>query len=593
MSDLNAGPDVAAAEPPKIAESEIRGQLERIVASRGFADSERLCRFIRWTVEHALAGRSEFLKQNVIAREVFDREAGFDPRIDSIVRTEAQRLRRRLGEYYVSEGLLDPVVISLAPGSYEPTFTRRVKSSTATVGVYSAPDRRHVAVLPFVNLGGAPEKDYLYQGITEAIIDRLAGVPGLRVTARASAFRFAGPEPELANVARDLGVGTIVHGSVRISGTQIRISARIADTSTETWMWGRTFDCDLEGMFAVEDQIADAVAGYLRVNLSDAGRTRSKTPSAEVYDLYLRGRHAWNQVTVEGCRDAAAYFNRVIALDPEFAKAYAGLADAYNWLNFFERRPSTELMPSIRRMALRAIQLDECCAEAYIALGTLTGVFEWDWEEGERLIRLGIELSPSSVAAHIQAALTQIQRGNLAGVRESMLRAHALDPLSVRTHRNIAMYHYYARQYEQALQPVKQALELGPNVPYTSYYHGMILLQMNRYDEAVAAMEAGADSNRGQVLGTLVMAYAATGRSATGQKLLDELIDRGKREYVPPASFVYAWIGLGEQEQALAALNDAQETRSAGLMGLLLDPRLDPLRATEGFQQILRRVNLA
>jgi len=394
-------------------------------------------------------------------------------------------------------------------------------------------------------------------------------------------------------VARSLRVGTIVHGRVRIAGTQVRISVRIADTDTQTWGWGHTFDCDLDGLFAVEGQIAEAVAGYLRVSLSDAGRTRGRTPSAEVYDLYLRGRHAWNQVTVEGCREAADYFTRAIALDAEFADAYAGLADAYNWLMYFERRPSTELMAVTRRMALLAIQLDECCAEAYVALGTLTGIFEWDWEEGERLIRLGIDLRPSSVSAHVQAALAHIQRGNIEGIRECMVKAHALDPLSVRAHRNIALYHYYGRQYEQALQPVKRALELGPNVPYASYFHGMILLQMRRYEEAIAAMEVGVDSNRGQVLGTLVMANAAAGRTAAGQKLLDELIDHARREYVPPSSFVYAWLGMGEHERALEALNDAVTTRSAGLMGLLLDPRLDPLRSTETFQQVLRRVNLA
>jgi TolB-like protein/tetratricopeptide (TPR) repeat protein len=579
---------------PGIPESEVRAQLERIVASRGFAGSERLCRFIRWTVEHTLAGQSESLKQNVIAREVFDRKTGFDARIDSIVRTEAQRLRRRLAEYYESEGALDPVLISVAPGSYVPLFSRRDVASRVALGaVDAAPDRRHVAVLPFVNLSGAPEQDYLYQGISGAIIDRLAGIPGLRVTARTSAFRFSEAQPDLATVARSLGVGTIVHGGVRIAGTQVRISARVTDIHTHSWVWGGTFDCDLGSLFAVEVQISDAVAGYLRVQLSDASRQRGKTPSADVYDLYLRGRHAWNQVTVEGCRVAADYFTRAIALDPEFAQPHAGLADAYNWLTYFERRPSTELIATARRMALRAIQLDECCAEGYVALGSITGVLEWDWEEGERLIQLGIELSPSSVAAHTQAAFIRTQRGNLAGVRESLRKAMEVDPLSVRVKRNMALFNYWARDYGAALEPVKQALEIGPNVPFSSYIQGMVLLQMGRYEEAIATLEGGFDSNRGQALGTLVMAYAAAGRMAAGQKLLDELIDTARREYVPPSSFVYAWLGMGDIEQALAALNDAVTTRSAGLMGLLLDPRLDPLRSTEGFQQVLRRVNLA
>jgi TolB-like protein/Flp pilus assembly protein TadD len=588
---MSVSPGVSSGKSPGIAEPEIRAQLERIVASGGFAGSERLCRFIRWTVEHALAGKSEALKQNVIAREVFDRKTGFDARIDSIVRTEAQRLRRRLVEYYQAEGARDAVVISFAPGSYVPVFSRGNEAHQAAVD--SVPDPHCVAVLPFMNLSGAPAQDYLYQGITEAIIDRLAGLPGLRVTARTSAFRFSEAEPDMSIVARNLGVGTIVHGGVRIAGTQVRISARVADTRTQAWVWGRTFDSDLAGLFAVEGQISEAVAGFLRVQLSDASRTRGKTPSADVYDLYLRGRHAWNQVTVEGCRDAAEYFTRAIALDPEFANPYAGLADAYNWLTYFERRPTTELMAITRRMALRAIQLDECCAEAYVALGGLTGVVEWDWEEGERLIRLGIDLRPSSVTAYTQAAYNQIQRGNITGATETLRRAMELDPLSVRVHRSMALLYHYARQHESALASAKRAWELGPDIPHTLYFLGMILLQMGRYGDAITALEESGDSQRGQVLGTLAMAYAASGRTAAAQKLLDELTDSARREYVPPSSFVYAWLGLGDIERAFEALNDAVTTRSAGLMGLLLDPRLDPLRGSERFQQVLRRMNLA
>ncbi len=576
---------------PGVAESEIRAQLERIVASRGFAGSERLCRFIRWTVEQTLAGNSEPLKQYVIAREVFDRKADFDPRIDSIVRTEAQRLRRRLAEFYQTDGAEDPVVISFAPGSYVPAFSRRAGGSAVES---ATPDRRLVAVLPFVNLSGEPEQDYLYQGITEAIIDRLAGLPGLRVTARTSAFRFPEAEPDLTTVARELGVGTVVHGSVRIAEEQVRISARIADMHTHAWVWGRTFDCDLAGLFAVEDQISEAVAGFLRVQLSQGWRTRGKPPSVEVYNLYLLGRHAWNNITAEGCRDAAEYFTRAISLDPEFAKAYAGLADAYNWLMFFERRRPMELMAMSRRMAQRAIQLDEGCAEAYVALGSLTGILDWQWEEGERLTRLGIGLRPSSLSAHVQAVFTEIQRGHLEAARELVQRALELDPLSVRVHRSLTNLHYFAREYESALVSVERALELGPDIPGTRYYLGAILLQMGRHDDAVAAMEADVGASfRGQILGTLVLANAAAGRMPAAKDAFERLTEAARHEYISPVSFVYAWLGLGDQERALAALNDAVEIRSAGLMSLLVDPRFDPLRGHEEFQQVLRRMNLA
>ena len=597
--DIHFGHGITAGESACLTQSEILAQLERILSSRGFAGSERLSRFIRWTVEQTLGGNPEALKQYAIALEVFDRKADFDPRIDSIVRTEAQRLRRRLAEYYEAEGAADPVVISFAPGSYVPTFRRGEEASglvepTEVTLASEAPDRFLIAVLPFLNLSGEPAQDYLYQGITEAIIDRLAGLPGLRVTAMTSAFRFPEAEPDLTAVANKLGVGTVVQGSVRIVGHQVRISARIADTHTHTWVWGRTFGCDLSGLFAVEDQISEAVASFLRVQLSDKWRSRGKTPSADVYNLYLHGRHAWNNIAAESCRDAVAYFTQAIALDPEFAKPYAGLSDAYNWLMFFERRRPMELMAMSRRMALRAIQLDDCCAEGYVALGTLTGVLEWQWDEGERLIRTGTELRPSSISAHVQGVFALIQRGKLDAARQLMQRALELDPLAVRVHRAMSLFFYHAREYESALTSVERALELGPEVPGTRYFLGNVLNQMGRYDEAVAAFESDSgDSFRGQNLGTLVMAATSAGQTAVAQKAFRQLTDLAAHEYVSPAGFVYAWLGLGERDRALAALDESCETHAAGLMGLLLDPRLDPIRGAQGYQQVLRRMNLA
>jgi TolB-like protein len=597
-SGVNGGPGNTAGECGEIADSEIRAQLERIVGSRGFAGSERLCRFIRWTVEQTLAGDSEPLKQYVIAREVFDRKPDFDPSNDSIVRTEAQRLRRRLAEYYETAGAEDPVVISFGPGRYVPAFSRRNDAAAAgkageAATAVGTSDRHWVAVLPFVNLSGEPEQEHLYHGITEAIIDRLAGLPGLRVTARTSAFRFAEAEPDLTTVARNLGVGTVVHGSVRIAGVQVRISARIADIQTNSWTWGRTFDGDLDGLFTLEDEISEAVASFLRVQISDGWRTSRKAPSAEVYNLYLLGRHAWNNITVDSCRNAAAYFTRAISLDPRFAEPHAGLVDVYTWLMFLELRQPTELMAMARRMALRAIQLDECCAEGYVALGSLTGLLEWQWEEGERLNRLGLALRPSSLSAHVQAAFTQIQRGNLKAARETVRRYHELDPLSVRVHRAAAVFHYHAREYELALASAERAWELGPEIPDTRYFLGMVLLQLGRFDEAIAALElAGGGSFRGQILGTLVLANAASGRPEAAQQAFGRLTGLARREYVSAAGFVYAWLGLGDKERALGALHEALETHSTGLMGLLLDPRLDPLRGEPGFQEVLRRMNL-
>jgi adenylate cyclase len=296
-----------SARPP---DSEIRAQIDRILKSKAFEGSERLRRFLIWTVEQVLQGEAENIKQYSVGLEVFDRGAEFDPRIDSIVRTEAQRLRRKLSGYYLHEGISDSILVSFEPGSYVPVLKGREGTNTAQRN--NRPEvvsitKRHpaTAVLPFLNLTGYADQDYLCRGIAESIQDRLANSRSLRVISTSSAFRFAAEEQDFARIERELGVNTVVEGSVQQLGSRIRIHAKAVDLASGSYIWARVFDREMQDVFAIQDEIARAVAQALAEQSGLESRNDTPAaPSTDAYRLYLRGRHFWNKVTIDGCEKA-------------------------------------------------------------------------------------------------------------------------------------------------------------------------------------------------------------------------------------------------------------------------------------------------
>ena len=313
-------------------EREVRIQLDRILQGAAFKNSERLQRFLKFAVECALDGTTDQLKESVLGRVVFHRGPEFDPRTDSIVRVEAQRLRRRLQEYYEGDGRDDPVAIKLQPGSYVPVFAHAGELQERGGKPETRPlNPQTVAVLPLVNQSADPEQDHFCEGITDDIIYALSRIPGLNVIGHASVFACKGVGQDARDIGGKLGAGTVVDGTVRKSGNRLKIFTEMLDAMTGEVHWAQTYERPIEDFFAVEADIAEAVARALQMTLAppiSRGLVRS-APNMDAYLLYLRGRHAWNRMSADGYRAASEILERVTSMDPSYASAYASLADAY------------------------------------------------------------------------------------------------------------------------------------------------------------------------------------------------------------------------------------------------------------------------
>ncbi|MGA2590546.1 MAG: tetratricopeptide repeat protein [Bryobacteraceae bacterium] len=587
------------AAAPELSPAEIRAALERIIASRTFVKSERLCRFLQFTVERTLAGEAGQLKEYAIGRDVFDRDEKYDPRIDSIVRVEARRLRSKLKLYYDGPGAGDPVRILFRRGGYVPEFRRAeqrsIPTSPETPSSAPALDTRSVAVLPFANLSPEPDQDSFCDGVTDEIINTLASIPDLKVIARTSMFHFRQGTGDVREIGRRLGVGTIIEGSVRKSADRVRISASVVDASTGHRLRTASFDREMEGVFAIQDEIAGEIAGSLRITLSEPWRAAHQTQhDLEAYTLFLRGRHALNKMTPAGYRSAIEIFEQAISRFPAYAPPYAALSEAFSRFFLWGLLPPREAIPRARAAALEALRLDDRLAEAHLALGAVLLHHDWQWEEGSRAVRRARELQPSNVQAHIYAATERMVRGAPEEAIGLMKAGIRLDPISLNANRALALGYYYLRQYDSAIEWLTRTLEIDPDFREAHYFMGQILLRRGLYAEAAAEFRRIAEQPAlPTTLGALGETYARAGRIGEARDMLAQWNSCAARQYVPPASCAPIYAALGEWDAVLARLEQAYEDHSAWLIFLGVDPLYDPIRSDPRFQSLLSRMQLA
>src|SRR5215831_3806440 len=455
-----------------IGEREVRAQLDRILQSAMFKNSERLQRFLKFAVECALDGTTDQLKESVLGRVVFNRGSEFDPRTDSIVRVEAQRLRRRLQEYYETEGRDDPVAIKFQPGSYVPVFAHTSELQARGGKPETRPlNPQTVAVLPLHNQSGDPEQDYFCEGITDDIIYALSRIPGLNVIGHASVFAFEGVAQDARDVGARLGAGTVVDGAVRKSGNRLKIFTEMLDAATGEVRWAQTYERPIEDVFVVEAEIAEAVARVLQMTLAppvSRGLIRS-APNMDAYMLYLRGRYAWNRASADGYRTAVEILERATSMFPSYASAYSGLADAYTYLAIWGLARPREVFPKALQAAQQALRLDPSLPHVYSSLAAATAFYEWRWDEGIAYARTATELEPSySFGQHVYG-LCLMARGEMDEARECFERVVDLDPISVRAHRLLGLVLYFARRFASAEQWLQAALVLDREPAETHY----------------------------------------------------------------------------------------------------------------------------
>ena len=582
----------------------VRRQLERVLESPGFSRNERLSRFLRFAVEGHLDGRDNELKESVIAIEVFGRRPDFDSRLDPVVRTEAVRLRARLSDYYMKEGKADALIIELPKGGYVPRFRgleaeRQVAApipaeTSARLGARSwlalglaclviglaaagwwwiqhrsAPIS--IAVLPLENTSHDPANDYFADGLTDELIRNLSIIEGLAVRSRTSSFGIKDRPRNIRDVGQQLQADYILEGSILRAGQQLRIDVQLIRVHDDFPVWSGRFDRELTDVFAIQDEISFGIVNNLRLKLG-RGRRRYET-SVEAYDLYLRARALPDQRNRGPANEAAGIYQQVIAKDPRFAPAYAGLAAAYaaSSAQGFENDHGDDLA-RMRTAAEKAIQLDPLLAEAHEALG-MEYARDGQWVQAERSFRRAIELDPSySVAYGDISIYVLLPLGRSDEALHQMRIAEKTDPLSPFVQNVLWWALLYAGRYEEAAGHCQKAIAATECL-------GRARLAQGRIDEAI------------QILGTaknpryLGYAYGRANRREEAEKLAAA---------VAPNAFSQAIIfaGLGDKDRTLEALDRVAGLGAVRIGRALNSPEFALLRGDPRVKILRKKVGL-
>jgi serine/threonine protein kinase/Tfp pilus assembly protein PilF len=452
-----------------------------------------------------------------------------------------------------------------------------------------------VAVLPFVNASADPNTEYLSDGITESLINSLSQLPHLKVMSRDSAFRYKGKETDAQAVGRELGVRAIFKGRVVQRGDSLDISAELVDARDDSHIWGQQYSRKPSDIFALQGEIAKEITTMLRMHLSGEDNkrlTKSYTANAEAYQDYLKGIYWRYKITEEGYNKCVEYFQQAIAKDPNYALAYAGLADCYSGPPNNGLVPRKEGYPRAKEAALKALELDETLAEAHTALAFIQTDFDWDWPGAERESQRAIELNPGYARAHMVYGYHLYRLGRFQeGIAEEK-RGLELDPLSLLDNRVLGQAFLAARQYDLAIEQFRKTLELDPNFAGGHQLLGEAYLRKSMYKEGLAEIEKelAIFPNSTPALSQLGYGYALEGRRAEAQKVLDQLNERSKQRYVSPANRAIIYVALGEKDKAFEWLEKGYEERS--VVAIKVSQVYDPLRSDPRFTDLLRRMNL-
>lgn len=457
-------------------------------------------------------------------------------------------------------------------------------------------DQESIAVLPFRVLSTAAENtgdEYLGVGLTDALITRLSNVRRLVVRPTSSVLRFhgAGVDPLIAG--RDLGIDYVVDGSVRRVGNRIRVTAQLLSVSEGVTRWAEHFDEESTDVLQIEDSISEKVASAILPQLTgDEQRQLSKrgTHSSEAFESYLRGRYYWSSYTEAGFAKALECYKRAIVLDPEYALAYTGIADYYNWLGVFGIKPFAECSEAAKQAASKAVELDATSAEAYSALGFATACHDFDWAVAEGQHRQAIEINPNYATGHHWYAFHLAMEGRFDEAVQRMLRARELDPLSPNILQALGWCYYHARRFDESIATYQGMLEAVPDFAYGLATSSWTLRHAGDANEAVKAAEKALElSSGGQLfVSALGAAYAAAGRQQEARAVLDRLAQMSAHSFVSPYQRALIHLHLGERERALELLQEAYTIKDAWVVWMGVEPQLDKLRGEPAFEGILR-----
>ncbi|MEO6323171.1 MAG: protein kinase [Thermoanaerobaculia bacterium] len=468
--------------------------------------------------------------------------------------------------------------VSEAPANWRETTTYSPRPGGAPA--------KSIAVLPFRNLSGGTETDYFGEGITEDILGALARTEGLHVAARTSSFAFRGKDEDVRNIGAQLGVATVLEGSVRVAGQRLRLTAQLVDVATGFNLWSERYDRTLEDVFAVQDEIASAIAQTLRVKLLErAGGTRD----VEAYDLFLKGRYYLGRRCLT---DAIPPLEQAVERDPAFVSAHTELADAYAMKGFYGGLDTREAYQRARDVTEEARRLEPQSSDVMLTLGILQHYYGWDLEAEERHLKQAQEKDPQASASHAWLALCLASVPRLPEALSAANRAIALEPHAANNWSSLGWVHYHAGAYDEAARQHARAVSLDPQALFPAWSLGVTQMALGAHDDAIRSLTSAlvVGGQQSDTLSLLGAAYAEAGRDGEARQILAELHERASREYVAPLFFAQVQSPLGDLDSAFRSLEEGVRHRNAFLHSKVrwygffkkvrLDPRFPALDAT-------------
>jgi TolB-like protein/DNA-binding winged helix-turn-helix (wHTH) protein/Flp pilus assembly protein TadD len=464
-------------------------------------------------------------------------------------------------------------------------------------GSHSTPVIRSLAVLPLENLSGDSSQDYFSDGMTDELITELGQISELRVISRTSVMTYKGAHKSLQQIARDLNVDSVVEGTVLRSGNQVRITAQLILAAADKHLWAQSYEGDLRDMLALQKQVASSIAREIRIKLTpheQAVLKNAKRVNPDSYEAYLKGRYFWNKRTADGLKKAIDNFNQAIEKDPNYARAYAGLADSYALLGDWEYGvlAPKEAYPRAEAAANKALQLDSTLGEAHISLAFCLDGFDWKWESAGKEFRRGIELNSGYATGHHWYAWHLTAMGRTGEAFAEMKKAESLDPLSLIISADLAEELLIAHRYDEAIKESRKTMDLDPDFAVAHYELGQAFVQKHRYHEGIAELQRAIELSGGSTTCTsnLAYAYAVSGMRNEAAKILNDLKNRSNHGFSNAPEIALVYVGLGQKDQAMAWLENAYSERFNP--GVLLRPAFDPMRSDPRFQDLLRRIGL-
>lgn len=529
---------------------------------------------------------------------------GADP-LESVARRE--RLTVRVDAFRIALGnleidaLLQPDYLSSPAASTAMSRAFGLLQSSSAIPAARATrtpsPRRSIAVLPFTDLSPNGDQEYFSAGLAEELINALTRVEELRVIARGSAFALASSEPDLVEIGRRLKVDTVIQGSIRTAGNRLRITVQMVSTRDGVSLWSEQYEGGMDNLFDAQDEITSAVVEELTREVpaaTAAAVTGRQTETLEAYHLYLKGRHFWAKRTAADLRLSIDCFENAVALDPGYALAWAGVADAYNLLGYYDAAPPQESFPKAKSAASRALALDDGLAEAHCSLAFTKLLFDWDWRVAGEEFERTFELNPGYATAHHWFAEYLALLGRHDSAIDQSRTALALDPLSLIINVVVGWTYYYARRYDEAIASLQETLLLGENFAPAEFWLGLAFERAGDSEQAIHFLRRATEHSGGSsmMLAAQGHHYAEVGAEGKAEEILRVLAERAEGEYVPRYHQASIRAGQGDTEGSLVDLEAACHARENWLVFLNIDPVWDCLRGEPRFRTLVEEVGL-